>query len=245
MSNINKFKIQELQYNFPYHYLVDFENFKSFKNLNWGIEYYAYINKVKELILDIDYKNHLDIGCGDGKLISIISKLNKEKQHFGYDLSEPAILLAKALNFNRKNATFVNGDFAEAEFEFDLITLIEVLEHIPDAEIENFVENIYKKLKPGGKLIVSLPSINVFPVKAKHYRHYSLEMIKNSFSKFKFEKAYFLVKKGFIFKANAIFSTLFPYSIMNKLQLKFAKKTLFTANQNNCRHIICEFTKEN
>jgi len=241
---MNKFNIQELQYTFPYHYLVDFDHYKSFKNLNWGIEYYAYMNKVKEIVSGIKYDKLLDIGCGDGRFISLVSPFNKEKAYWGYDLSEPAILLAKGLNYHHKNVKFISGDFAETSNMFDVITLIEVLEHIPDNQTEAFVDKIYEKLKPGGSLIVTLPSINIYPVKPKHYRHYSLEMIKMAFNKFKHTETYFLVKKGFPFKAHAYLSTLFPYAILNKLQLKIAKKTLFNATEKNCRHIVCVFKKE-
>ena len=41
----NKFKIQESQYSFPYHYLVNFDVFKSGMSMAWGIEYYGYVKK--------------------------------------------------------------------------------------------------------------------------------------------------------------------------------------------------------
>ena len=47
-------------------------------------------------------------------------------------------------------------DAAQNPFLFDLITAWEVFEHIPENKVPGVLENIYRHLKPGGYVIVSI-----------------------------------------------------------------------------------------
>lgn len=172
---IDKFQYQEAQYSFPYHYLTSINEgntFKLHRQLSWGMEYMTYMTFVADQIRKLNPRSVLDVGCGDGRLVNMIAPFIQNVQ--GIDLSERAIAFARAFNpdvlFHCKNVEDMEG-------QFEMICLIEVMEHIPDQEINPFMLQVDRLLETGGHLLISVPSINV-PVSKKHYRHYSLELVK-------------------------------------------------------------------
>ena len=62
-------KIQEEQYNFPYHHLVNMVQFDNHKTLYGGISYFGYMSRVISKLDGFDWKNLLDVDCGDAKMI--------------------------------------------------------------------------------------------------------------------------------------------------------------------------------
>lgn len=157
LDNIQK--IQEEQYEFPYHHLVNFKRFDNHKTLYGGLNYYGYISKVLEYINEELFVSLLDVGCGDGKMIFELSRKNKNKKLTGIDFSEKAILFAKAFNYGN-GSEFICGDVCYVRGEYDVITMVEVLEHIPDNEIKKVVLSVYNLLPKNGRLVVSVPSTN-------------------------------------------------------------------------------------
>lgn len=187
----------------------------------------------------------LDIGCGDGKLISLLAPQHEDKTYVGCDLSEASIFLAKGMNYNYKNAVFKCASFVEERNAYDIISLVEVLEHIADEEVNNFCGAIVRKLNKGGKLIVCVPSVNVQPVKAKHYRHYDLNMVVESFKQLRLTHNHFSVKNTVSFKLLMKIMNTFPFRRIERLINFISKKYIFDAKHDNCRHIICVFEKQN
>lgn len=238
-----KFAIQEARYVFPYHHLVDFEKFSNYKVSLWGIEYYGYMNKIIDIIKRSNFNSLIDVGCGDGKMIFEIMKFSKDKRVVGTDLSEKAIRFAKAFNYEN-GAEFYCGDFSEIKEKFDIVTLIETIEHIPDEQVERFISNIHDRLNQGGALIISVPTDNV-PLAAKHYRHYNLKLLCKQFHKFEVEKTCYLIKNNMLYKFIVRLSRKFCCSnIIRQVSLFLSKKFLFNANKKNAVHIICVFKKK-
>jgi SAM-dependent methyltransferase len=54
---------------------------------------------------------------------------------------------------------------------FSKIALIEILEHIPTGAADGVLSELNRVLKPGGTLVVSVPT-SLLPQPAKHYRHF-------------------------------------------------------------------------
>lgn len=78
----------------------------------------------------------LDFGCGDGYFIGSLPSTIPVR--IGLDLSAKAIAFAKA--FNSKCIFYSNvAELSEVNQKFDIITAIEVIEHIPDGEMNNFL----------------------------------------------------------------------------------------------------------
>lgn len=95
----------------------------------------------------------LDIGTADGALFTVLSYL---KNGTGIDPeAEPRPL---------KNATLIRGFFPEAlpdSTQFDAITMLAVLEHIPAEGQRKMASNCFSRLRAGGRLIVTVPSPRV------------------------------------------------------------------------------------
>jgi SAM-dependent methyltransferase len=170
---MNKFELQDKAYNFPYHYIpyLTHKNYpKIYRTLDWGYEYLYYMYYISKRINELNPSNMLDVGCGDGRLYTLI---NNNIKYTGIDLSSSAINLANSMNPNGK---FLNIDVENISSKYDLISLIEVLEHIPNNQISNLLNKILLRIKTGGYLVISVPSINQKLIE-KHYRHYNEELL--------------------------------------------------------------------
>jgi len=195
----DKRRIQEEEYIFPYHYIPRFESgvFTQTMNINWGFEYLSSMEFLLRLLNDIPFKSLIDVGCGDGRLCSEAERRFPGRRICGIDVSERAISLARTLN---PEVEFLAGDITNSAFKnmesikggFDLAVSVEVLEHIRPAEASRFVEKTGLLLKPGGRLILTAPTLNT-PLQAKHYRHFDCDTLeKLLLPNFNIEQFYYL-----------------------------------------------------
>lgn len=95
----------------------------------------------------------LDIGCADQTLFELLGS----KIGFGVGI-DPNLE-----NFEKKDRfELIAGWFPQdlpAKFgSFDVITILAVLEHIPYKNIPIFVQSLVNILKPGGVVIITVPS---------------------------------------------------------------------------------------
>ncbi len=199
---------------------------------------------VSTLITQYQPSSLLDVGCGDGRLLEFISRKDKKwkDSYIGIDLCREAISLAKVLN---QHDSFFCNDIADISGQFEVITLIEVLEHIPSDSIVSFLNSIKVRLSQEGKLFVTVPSVNI-PLNKKHYRHYTLELLTDTLESagFMVSNAYFLYRISWLTRMacrsirNKYFS-LNP-STLTKYIWQFHEKFCYMANENNCQHIVVE-----
>jgi len=86
-------------------------------------------------------KNSLDAGCGVGGLVWGLKNLGVDA--YGVDVSPQAIEKASPEIRSRLSV----GNLVQLNYpdnEFDLVTCVEVLEHIPFPECEQVIENLYR-----------------------------------------------------------------------------------------------------
>ena len=173
-----EYKIQDEQYQFPYHYIPSFKNGigKTFRVNHNGYEYLCYTKHVEESIKLLSPKSILEVGCGDGK---IIGNLNEIPERLGVDLSERAVSFAKAFN---PHVEFQVMDVNKLNRSFDVVFAVEVLEHIPDDQLTYFFKAISDKVNNKGHVIITVPS-KVKPLIEKHFRHYDLTLFKDQLEK--------------------------------------------------------------
>ena len=99
-------------------------------------------------------KRVLDIGCGEGFFLSLLSRVGM-KEIYGVDKSENAIqFLRRRYGFNA-----FAGELHDANYQddfFDLITLWDVLEHIPNPRFT--LAEIRRILKKEGVLFIRVPN---------------------------------------------------------------------------------------
>ncbi len=106
------------------------------------------------------YNKLLDVGCGTGLLIDMLSK-ECNKEFVGLDLSPEMIKEAKKKNI--KNAKFVEGRSDELPFEnntFDIVTCSQSFHHYP--ETDKPLQEALRVLKPGGLYIISDTGVEPF-----------------------------------------------------------------------------------
>jgi len=242
-------KIQENQYIFPYHYLsdIDRKNFSLSKHVFWGYEYISYIEFVISLIEKKNFKSLLDVGCGDGRMIYELNKRLCDKKIEGIDYSKRAIDFARA--FNPLNKFYIGNinNIINKDY-YDILTLIEVLEHIPEKEISCFIDSLSNKINNGGFLILTTPHDNL-PKNKKHFLHFTRKKIQNLFEqKFNIKNIYFLNKKSFlVYVIEHFFSNRF--FILNNVYLKNLLYKVYCANflitdEKNCTRICTILEKK-
>jgi 2-polyprenyl-6-hydroxyphenyl methylase/3-demethylubiquinone-9 3-methyltransferase len=105
---------------------------------------------------DLTDKNILDVGCGGGILSEALHDFGGIVT--GIDAAGPGIEVAKVhakennknISYFEKTAEVLNEECSES---FDIVTCLEVLEHVPDPK--NLVKTCVSLLKPGGTLFLS------------------------------------------------------------------------------------------
>jgi|SRR6185369_4288282 2-polyprenyl-6-hydroxyphenyl methylase/3-demethylubiquinone-9 3-methyltransferase len=103
----------------------------------------------------LEGKSALDVGCGAGLLAEPLARLGAAVT--GLDAS--AELIAAAQKHARATGIEIHyraGELAELEGQFDLVTCMEVIEHVADPAA--FVAALAKRLAPEGLLILSTPN---------------------------------------------------------------------------------------
>ena len=238
-----RFTIQELEYVIPYHHLVDFKHFSNAWIMPWGQEYYTYIKKVLVLSKNFNPRSIIDIGCGDGKVSYEFARLyGTSLKNVGIDLSERAIMLAKGLNWGN-GAEFFCASVSAIQETFELATLIEVLEHVPDDEVASFVSNIRERLILGGILIISVPS-DCIRVSNKHYRHYNPKLLSEHLKGFELMEIYYLVKSGFAFNLlNHLIRKFASICTLRNFFFKIYMRWYAEGNEKSCHHLVAVFKK--
>lgn len=241
-------KLQEEEYEFPYHYLPKRFNgtLKSFRYWGWGYNYFFGIEMLVNKLRDIPFETLIDVGCGDGRITGEVQKAFKGKWIKGVDYSSKAIEYAKLFH---PEVDFSCWNIMEnPPYEkFDVCLLIEVLEHIPDHLEEKFLSQCAKMIVESGTFIITVPHINQ-KLNPKHYRHYSEKRLKAILSgHFASVEIFYFDKKSILRKIwnKILYNKLFILNNNTLLRLfeKQYRRWLLPAETDNCLRIgaVCRF----
>jgi len=154
----------------------------------------------------------LDIGCGAGKNVEELSKIGLT---WGIDNSSEAIKYCK----KRGLKTVILGDAKSINFSsssFDIITLFDVLEHTDDRET---LREVYRLLKPGGLLVISVPAFpklwSKWDVVLHHKRRYTKKSLIQELKQYPFD----------VLKISYMFSFLFiPAYLIRVIKSRISSK---------------------
>jgi trans-aconitate methyltransferase len=155
-----------------------------------------------------ELKSFLEIGCGTGFVISGISKQFPETKLFGSEYLEEGLVHARqrlpTAEFSQMDARCI-----PYESELDAIGAFDVLEHIE--EDEAVLEQIYKALKPGGFVFITVPQHRWLWSTTDEYACHVRRYVANELHK-KARKA------GFeIVRSTSFVSTLLPAMFLSRL----------------------------
>lgn len=241
MEQKTKFAYQDLLYHFPYHYLPSLEDGltpRLHRQLSWGLEYLTYMSFVAEYIKQQRIESLCDVGCGDGRLINMVKEFVPHVT--GIDLSERATAFAKAFN---PEVEILCDDISNLKHQYQMVTLVEVLEHISDQQTEDFLRNVSRLLSPDGCLLVTVPTVNV-PLNKKHYRHYDLQVLEKSLSPhFEIKRHWWLYRQGRTEKllrkllCNKFYLLNYPPAL--RLIWRTHQRISFYADNQTGTHLVC------
>lgn len=108
------------------------------------------------------YHQVLDFGCGSGILLPFLCRISKRVTAIDIDLL-PFELVSRHLEFPANLQALDGNKITLADLptaSFDLIVALDVLEHVDD--LPEVLSGLRAVLKPGGQLVVSGPTENMF-----------------------------------------------------------------------------------
>ena len=155
----------------------------------------------------------LDVGCGSGAYEFYLIKDNIGWEFYGVEPSAPSYQIAKAI----EGFKVFNGDLRNARYStnfFDVILMSHSLEHVSNPT--EVIAECFRILKPGGRLVVSVPNFNSLARRffgkywlhldaPRHLFHFTPDILKKMTEKsgFKIEKVNFEVLSGSMTKSAA------------------------------------------
>lgn len=120
--------------------------------------------RAKKIILEANPQmgdRILEVGCGDGFYLHILSTLNKKFKLAGVDYDKNALKSAQFNLMGRKIQLKQGNLMEKIDFKnaaFDTVIMSEVAEHLPN-DVTGLKE-VYRVLKKGGKLVLTVPNHN-------------------------------------------------------------------------------------
>jgi 2-polyprenyl-3-methyl-5-hydroxy-6-metoxy-1,4-benzoquinol methylase len=98
----------------------------------------------------------LDLGCGSGQLLYFLRKRGYTQLR-GIDLDGQQVEIARALGLEVEKAAIF--DYLERfEGRFDVVAMLDIIEHFTREELFPVMEAVVRCLRPGGRLIASVPN---------------------------------------------------------------------------------------
>ena len=122
------------------------------------IAYRPYVCPFNELLDAIPLKASVfDIGCGSGMFLMLAAEYRQVQKLAGIEIHQQLINNAESLLLYYQKplqlSVFDGENIPEWLSEYDCITMIDVLHHIPAEQQEKFLQQLYNKMKPKARLI--------------------------------------------------------------------------------------------
>jgi len=128
----------------------------------------------------------LDGGCGTGAELIFLQQYGEV---YGVDLSPIAIKFCKERGLSKVKV----ADLSKLPFQdnfFDLVCLMDVIEHIKDSQI--ILKEIKRVLKPGGHVFLTVPALpfifSLHDTQQGHFRRYRKSSLREFFDKAGFKE---------------------------------------------------------
>jgi len=154
-------------------------------------------------------KRILDVGCGDGRLLSLLEEFGDPDWTLaGLEFDEAAVARCRALGFEAFALRV--EDFAalpEQQANYDAVVMLQLIEHVDDPVL--VCERVFSLLRPGGVFIIETPDLDGLDYrlfKKRWWGHYHFPRHWNLFSRDSLVRM--LAERGFeIARAESLIST--------------------------------------
>ncbi len=136
------------------------------KELKKAFYFFPFISRIKSLGRPIvspmhkliaaipEKKRILDIGCGTGALLHLALKYRKARYAYGYDISEKVVDYSLNKLWTKKRCLIeYNKELPELK-GFDVVTMTDVIHHIPISHQNIFLKSVADKLDYNGLFII-------------------------------------------------------------------------------------------
>lgn len=115
--------------------------------------YSPLIEKIKE---EYEGVNSLDLGCGRGEWMSLLTELGVET--LGIDLDDSMLSECRIRDLTVENADIISFLQACGTDSYHIITAFHIVEHLAFDDLCTVIDNAIRVLKPGGVLILETPN---------------------------------------------------------------------------------------
>ena len=101
---------------------------------------------------DLQAGEVVDVGCGGGLFLGLAAETRALKSGLGFDANPATIAIAQNLALETDNVSFMHLDVEAPwpEGPFDVVSMIDVMHHIPPAAQPGIFPLVAARLKPGG-----------------------------------------------------------------------------------------------
>lgn len=105
----------------------------------------------------------LDVGCGDGKIYPFLGSRGfaPERVH-GVEVSEKRVERCRNIGWANARYLEIGAPLPYADASFDVVNMLEVIEHVPAGRADALIADVRRVLRPGGVLLITTPN---YPVK--------------------------------------------------------------------------------
>lgn len=191
-------------------YKINLENFQKF-----NIRKISLINNCNDIKI-------LDFGCGEGGYV-VAERINGRKA-FGVDIKPENIRISdvrRKCNKIEVNIFSMIDKYGKTKFRddyFDVITLFQVLEHVPPSELNNVFDEVRRILSPNGIVYFEIPN-KYWPQEGHvtmHFVHWVPEKIRNFFYPIIFKSSSIMMKNNYLRSINYLSTPGWEKLISNK-----------------------------
>lgn len=111
------------------------------------------------LLKDLDIKGdkYLDLGCSDGDFTTQVATEIKARELYGIDVSADSVRHASEKGVKALCLDLNCGPLPFSDNSFDLISAIEVIEHLTDTD--RFLSEVHRCLRKGGYFLITTPNL--------------------------------------------------------------------------------------
>ena len=156
-----------------------------------------------------DGRRVLDVGCGTGTMLGYLARYGEAE---GVDADEQAVRFCRARGLDRVQHV-ANGSLPFADATFDLVTALDVVEHVDDDAA--ILSELRRVLRPGGTLLLSVPAYRWMwgpqDEISHHKRRYVATELRGRLEQAEFDVRRLTYFNTFLFPAIAGIRLLRPY----------------------------------